>query len=179
MALSSSSLHGRTGEEPSGAGGGPIRALCASAVARGRGERRRGPCGVDSRSLPGPGRPEMARPLRPAAAAVTARSGHSRGAAAVKRGGGAPVGLRGAQAYLDSGRGAVERGLRGGRRSGAAAMANGGARMSGRRLRSSGLGMWCGGAAPGPFIGARGGGDSAGRGRRPATELMVVGLAWL
>jgi len=31
-------------------------------------------------------------------------------------------------------------GLRGGRRSGAAAIANGGARMSGRRLRSSGWG---------------------------------------
>ena len=31
-------------------------------------------------------------------------------------GGGAPMGLRGVQAYLGSGRGAVERGLRGGRR---------------------------------------------------------------
>ena len=65
----------------------------------------------------------------------------------------------------------VQRGgvVRDGRCSGAAAMANGGARMSGRRLRSSGLGMWCGGAAPGPFIGARGGWGSPGRcgGRRP------------
>ena len=48
MALSSSSLQGRTGEEPSGAGGGPIRALCASAAARGRGERRRVTLGFDS-----------------------------------------------------------------------------------------------------------------------------------
>ena len=111
MALSSSSLHGRTGEEPSGAGGGPIRALCASAAARGRGERRRGLCGVDSRSLPGPGRPEMARPLRPAAAAMAALSGHSRGAAAVKRGEKALVGLGGAQTHLNSSRGVAERGV--------------------------------------------------------------------
>ena len=68
MALSSSSLHGKTGEEPSGAGGGPIRALCASAVARGRGERESGPCGVDPRPQLGPRQPEMARPQRPAAA---------------------------------------------------------------------------------------------------------------
>ena len=65
MALSSSSLHGKTGEEPSGAGGGPIRALCASAVARGRGERESGPCGVDP---PAATRPEVAWPQRPAAA---------------------------------------------------------------------------------------------------------------
>ena len=36
-------------EEPSGAGGGPIRPLWASAAARGRGERRRGARGVDPR----------------------------------------------------------------------------------------------------------------------------------
>ena len=68
MALSSSSLHGKTGEGPSGAGGGPIRALCASAAARGRGERRRGLCGVDPRPQLGPRRPEVARSHRPAAA---------------------------------------------------------------------------------------------------------------
>ena len=68
MALSTSSLHGKTGEEPSGAGGGPIRALCSSAAAWSRGERRRGLCGVDSRPLLGPRRPEVARPHRPAAA---------------------------------------------------------------------------------------------------------------
>ena len=61
------------------------RSQAAPAAAWGGGERRRGLCGVDSRSLPGPGQPEMARPLRPAAAAMAALDWYSRGAAAVKR----------------------------------------------------------------------------------------------
>ena len=151
MALSSSSLHGKTGEEPSGAGGGRF----------GRSGPRRRP-GVEGKRGGGsagsiPGRNSARGVLRwlghsgRRRRVVAAQDWQSRGRRRSREGGGAPVGLRGAQAYLDSGRGAVERGLPGGRRSGAAAMANGGARMSGRRLRSSGLGMWCGGAAPGPL----------------------------
>ena len=48
-ALSSSSLHGKTGEEPSGAGGGPIRAPWAEAAAGTEGEREREPRWIDPR----------------------------------------------------------------------------------------------------------------------------------
>ena len=44
--------------------------------------------------------------------------------------------------------------------------------------RSSGVGVGCGGAAPGPFISAGGGWGFGGMRRRPATELKAVGLAW-
>jgi len=51
----------------------PIRALCASAAARGRGERRRGLRGVDSRPHLVPGWGVAARPRWPAAAGVSER----------------------------------------------------------------------------------------------------------
>ena len=61
----------------------PIRALCASAAARGRGERRRGLCGVDPRPHLVPGWSVAARPRWPAAAGGGASGG---GAAAEERG---------------------------------------------------------------------------------------------
>ena len=70
MALSSSSLHGRTGEEPSGAGGGPIWAPRAKAVAGRRGKRARRGVGFDFPAHLGSGRGEGAGRREPAAAAL-------------------------------------------------------------------------------------------------------------
>ena len=99
-----------------------------------------------------------AEEVRGGGATVASGSGRRRAwGGATERGGGREVRENGEGieevrlpylAWARAQRGGV---LRDGRRSGAAAMANGGARMSGRRLRSSGLGMWCGGAAPGPL----------------------------
>ena len=72
----------------------PIRALCASAAARGRGERRRGLCGVDPRPHLVPGWSVAARPRWPAAAGGGASGG---GAAAEERGLGVAVELVGAK----------------------------------------------------------------------------------
>ena len=54
----------------------------------------RGPCGVDLQPQLGPRRPEVAQPLRPAAAAMAALEWYSRGAAAVKRRGKSTSGPR-------------------------------------------------------------------------------------
>ena len=89
----------------------------SSAAASGRGKRSRAALGTDSQPQFGQGRSRVTWPRRPSA------NGRRRPRAGVPEArwraigrGGVPVGLSGAQTHLDSGRGVVERGLRGGQR---------------------------------------------------------------
>ena len=91
----------------------------SSAAARDRGKRGWVAPETDSQPQPGQGRSRVTWPRRPSA------NGRRRPRAGVPEArwraigrGGVPVGLSGAQTHLDSGRGVVERGLRGGGGSG-------------------------------------------------------------